>query len=1020
MMGICCIYFTAWAQSRSISGNVTDLSDDTPLPGVNIIVKGTTTGTVTDVDGNYKLTVPEDAQTLVFSSVGYVTKEVNIGNQTEIHVQLSPDVQSLQEVVVTSFGIEREKKALGYAVQELQGEEITQTKQPNIINALQGKVAGVTIQSSGGQPGAGANIIIRGITSLSPTANNQPLFVIDGIPVSNETIAGNMLPSAGSNSPGSSEQYAFSNRAVDINPDDIENISILKGPAATALYGLRAANGAVIITTKKGKAGKATINVSSSYGLDVLNKWPDIQTTYREGRFGRLRFYSDGEPLRFQTFGPPVREGVPVYDNFQRFFETGSRFDNSVSVSGGSEKATFFTSVSRLDQEGIVPFSGWDRTTLKVSGTSQFSDKLGVSGAVNYINSGGTRASSGDKSIFSSLSYYSPTFDVNDYINPDGTQRDFSGGIIDNPRYIARFSNLEDDVNRIFGNLGFNYKVTDWLSLDYKIGTDVYSDSRNRVGPPNTDVGSQVNGFIIEEKINYQEINSNLFITASKDITEQFRGSILIGHNLTDIRSDLINVRGEGFALRNFNDLSNATNFFTYKDASLHRIVGVFTNIELEYAGTVFLTLTGRNDWSSTLPEDNRSFFYPSANLGYIFTETLGLGESNIFNYGKLRLSYAEVGKDAGPYQVGRYFERTPGFPFLGINGFRIDEQLGSPELKPERTTSYEIGTDLRFFNNHFGIDLTYFVQNSQDQIVPVPVSNATGFSTFITNAGEIQNRGIELLIDVTPVQVGNFQWTASLNWSRIRNEVLSMPEGVDEIIFTDAFYIQNKLVEGGSAGDLYGFAFRRDNQGRLLIDDNGFPSVNNTEYVKVGNALPDWQGGLTNTFSYKGLSLSFLLELRQGGDVFDVSLRNSIRNGILKETERRYEQVIFKGVRNVGTDENPEYVENDIPVEITGENLYRDGNRYNNAAEVILQDASWFRLRNLSLSYSLPANMLDDTLFKNVQFSFTGNNLFLSTPFRGFDPEGSQFGSGSNSFGFTGLGAPQTRSFTLGVNVTF
>ena len=353
----------AQAQSE-VSGQVTDASDVTSLPGVNVVVKGTTIGTVTDINGNYRINVPSGNAVLVFSSVGYETEEVPVGTQGIINLALEPDIQALQEVVVTSFGIKREKKALGYAVQELSSEDITETQQPNVINAMRGKVAGVTIQSAGGQPGAGANIVIRGVTSLSPSADNQPLFVVDGIPISNSTVSGDVLPSSGSNALGSFEQFTQSNRAVDINPEDIANLSILKGPAATALYGLRAANGAVIITTKSGKAGKTTVSLNAAYGWDVVNKVPEIQTRFREGRFGRLRFNSDGSPLRFQTFGPPAVASTPVYNNFRDFFETGTRFDNSVSVSGGNENTTFYASASRLDQKGIVPFSEWDRTTF--------------------------------------------------------------------------------------------------------------------------------------------------------------------------------------------------------------------------------------------------------------------------------------------------------------------------------------------------------------------------------------------------------------------------------------------------------------------------------------------------------------------------------------------------------------------------------------------------------------------------------------------------------------------------------
>ena len=1018
--GLCLGALSGWGQSTEVTGTITDAADDSTLPGVNVVVKGTTLGTVTDIDGNYRISAADGTAVLVFSSVGYKTIEVPVDNRSTIDLSLAADVTALSEVVVTSFGIKRDKKALGYAVQELSSEDITETKQPNVINALRGKVAGVTIQSSGGQPGAGANIVIRGLTSLSPGADNQPLFVIDGIPISNGTVAGSVNPSAGSNAINSSEQFSQSNRAVDINPDDIETMSILKGPAATALYGLRAANGAVIITTKRGQAGKATVSLNSSFGWDVINKAPEVQTRFREGRFGRLRFNSDGSPLRFQSFGPPVVASTPVFDNYQDFFETGTRFDNSVSVSGGNENTTFYASASQLDQRGIVPFSEWDRTTVKLSANTKISEKIGVSGTFNYINSGGVRSNGGDKSIFSSLSYYSPTFDVNDYINPDGSQRDFSDGIIDNPRYVAQFASLNDNVNRMIGNVGLTYQITDWLNLDYKVGTDFYSDTRNRIAPVGLDVSSQVNGFVVEEEVNYQEINSNLFITATHEFNERLRGSVLLGHNLTDIRSDRLNVRGEGLSLGNFEDLSNAANFFTEKDASLRRIVGVFTNIELEYNGTLFLTLTGRNDWSSTLPEENRSFFYPSVNLGYVFTETLGLGESNLFSYGKLRLSYAQVGKDAAPYQTAQLFEVTPGSPFRGQGGFRSYSLVGNPTLKPERTTSYEIGTDLRFFSNRLGIDLTYFVQNSADQIVDVPISNATGFSVYVTNAGEIQNRGIELLVNATPVKAGAFQWDASLNWTKIDNEVLSMPEDIDEILFTDADYIQSKLVEGGSAGDLYGFVFDRTDDGRLLIGADGFPTTNTSEFVKVGNALPDWQGGLTNTLTYQGISLSVLLEWRQGGDAYDLGFRNALRNGVLKETERRYEQIVFNGMQNTGTADAPNYVENTTPVELTGESVYRNFGGYTQSSEVILQDVSWVRVRNASLAYTLPQSLLDNAQISSVRISLTGNNLFLSTPFKGYDPESNQFGAGSNSYGFVGLGVPQTRSYTVGLNVTF
>ncbi|MEN7548122.1 SusC/RagA family TonB-linked outer membrane protein [Rapidithrix thailandica] len=1008
-----CLWSTlSWAQNKVVKGTVTNETGE-PIPGVSIVVTGTTKGTITTGEGKYTLQVPEDAVSLTFSSIGYMDMEEQIGQRSVIDVVLVENVTQLEEIVVTSFGRQEEKKSLGYSVQSFSSEDLQEAKQANFLDAMQGKVAGVNITSSGGTPGAGTNIIIRGITSLDPSASNQPLFVIDGIPIDNSTNAGSMLPSSGSNSAGSSEQFSFSNRAVDINPSDIESVNILKGPSATALYGLRGANGVVVITTKRGKAGKARINFSSSYSWDQVGKTPEVQSKYREGRFGRLRFNSDGSPLRFQTFGPKVSQYDPVINNMKEFWETGHRLDNSLSISGGNDNSTYYTSVSRLDQNGIAPNSEWNRTSIKLNGSTKFSDDLEVTGSMQYINSQGVRPNGGDKSIMSALSYYTTTYGTDNYVNPiDGTQVDYSDGITDNPRYLAEFANLEDEVNRVIANVGLNARFTNWLKLDYKVGIDQYTDKRRRIVPADADVGRQVKGFTIENKIQAREINSNLLLTAFAEFNEDLNMTVTAGNAITETWSESLNVRGEGFTLNNFKSIGNTTNYFTKINGSLRRLVGLFADVKFEYRDFLFLNLTGRNDWSSTLPKENRSFFYPSVSLGYLFSEHMNL-QSNFFSYGKVRLSYAEVGKDTDPYLLGYYYEPSPGFPFESINGFRKDDTYGSDRLRPERTSAIEFGAELKFFNNRLGIDATYFQQRSKDQIIRLPVSNTTGLSRYITNAGEIENKGIELLITGEVIRSNNFNWSSSLNFSKTEGEILSMPEGLEEIVFFDGTYIQNKIVKGGKVGDLYGHKFNRNQQGQLIIDKNGLPSVNTEEYVKVGNAIPDWTAGLNNSISYKNFTLSVLLELKQGGDLFDMGLRNGIRNGVLKETELRYREVIFKGVTETGEP-------NTKPVEINGENLYRSYSRYNSASEVILQDASWFRIRNVNLSYNLPKQWIEKLKMQSARVSLTGNNLYLNTPYRGYDPEASQFGAGSNAFGFAGLVIPQTRSYTLSLNVTF
>ena len=627
-----------WSQDRNISGTVTSADVGEALIGVSILVKGSTEGTTTDFNGNFQLNV-SDGTILVFTYTGFTDQEVTItSGQTVFDVQLKSGLQ-LDEVVVTALGISREKKALGYSIQEVKGDELARSQEVNVLNALQGKVAGVQINSSSGAPGAGASIVIRGLNSLNPGANNQPLFVVDGIPIGNQTVAGNQLPSSGSNAVNSSEQSSFTNRAADINPADIESVSILKGAAATALYGLRAANGVVVITTKKGAAGKTTVSLNSTFGWENISKAPDLQSTHREGRHGRLRFYSSGAPLRFQTFGPKVYDGLtPQFDPIDDFFQTGTQVKNSISIQGGNERTTYFTSFSRLDHTGIIPNSEWDRTTVRLGGQVKVSEPLTITGSVNYSKSGGNKPHAGDKSILSSLSYMTTSFDINDYLNEDGSQKDYSDGIIDNPRYLAEFSSLNDDVNRVIGNIGFNYKPAPWFELDYKVGNDYYNDSRVRSVPAGTDVGSQVGGFIIEEQVNYRELTSNLYARFSKKINDDFGSSLTLGHNVTDIKFARNNTRGEGFSLENFYDLSNTSNVFASKNESIQRLVGVYGVLSLDYKNFLYLDLTGRNDWSSTLPKDNRSFFYPSASLSWVVSEMTDLPDA--FSFLKLLFGF--------------------------------------------------------------------------------------------------------------------------------------------------------------------------------------------------------------------------------------------------------------------------------------------------------------------------------------------------------------------------------------------
>ena len=1024
MFALLCSY-TSFGQT--ISGNVTD-TKDVPLPGVSIVVARTNKGATTDFDGNYTITAAE-GDALNFSYIGMKSKTVTIGADQTINVVLEEDAQQLNEVVVTALGIKKEKRSVGYAIQEIGSEELNRDNNGDVLSGIQGKVAGVNINSSSGAAGAGSSIIIRGITSLNPSANNQPLFVVDGIPISNEASTGNLLPSTGSNAPSSSEQFSFTNRGADLNPNDIESVSILKGPAATALYGVRAANGVIVITTKKGKNGETKFNLRTSIGWQEVNKTPDVQTKWREGRGGEIIStsnnnapdgydFADGNSFGFWTLGPEYGPNDKNYDNFKNFFNRAFTTNNSLNVSGGGENYTYFGSVSRSDDEGLVPNTYFDRTSLKLSGSINITDKFTVEPSLSYIVSDGRLPNGGDKSVMSSLSYWSPTIDINDYVLPNGDEKNYTAGVVDNPRYFAEVSYLDSKVNRILANTKFNYKFNDWAQVQYQLGVDNYHDSRLRFVPPDIDPGSATNGFIVDEGLNYNELTSNLFVTLSKDFSEDLSGSLLVGNQVSNTKSRRLTTRAEGLDPDNMTAFGQANNFFEDIGGAERKVVGLFGDFRLEYKNTLFLNVTGRNDWSSTLPKENRSFFYPSFNLSYVLSQTLQDAGSlpDFLTFAKFRASYAEVGKDASAY-VGIYYDQPSNFPFGTVDGLSRDSSGGSSTLKPERTASVEFGGEFKFFNNRFGIDFTYYKQNSKDQILPVPVAQSSGYDTFVLNAGEIENRGLEALVNIVPIKTDNFKWDVTLNWSKVDAEVISLPNGVDEIIFADSGFpgVISKLEVGGAPGDLFGYVWEKHENGSRLIGEDGFPSIvasNPSDRVKVGSALPDWLGSISSTLKYKGLALSFLIERKEGGELYDSGQRNGIRNGVLQITEFRDATTVLDGVLADGTPNN-------IPVFID-ENYYRNSAVYNRASEILVQDASWWRLRNVTLSYDLPTKLIKNTPFTTMGFSFTGTNLWLDTPFRGYDPEGSQFSAGTNAYGFTGLNIPNTKSFIFGLNLNF
>lgn len=1007
------------AQDRTVEGVVTTAENGEPLPGVNVTIQGTTAGTSTNTAGEYSLTIPEDADSLSFSFVGYQEETRAIDGRSEINVALQPDVAQMDDVVVTALGVEREERSLGYSVQEIDGADIVEAEESNLVNALRGQVSGAQITSTGGQPGSSSRIVLRGVTSLDPNSDNQPLFVVDGVPISNETFSGSRGEGG----------FAFSNAAIDINPEDIESASVLKGASAAALYGVRAANGAVVIETKDGQANQTRVDYSSSIGFQRVGTFPSMQREFMDGWRGEFGFF--GFPS-FHAWGPKADtiQGSEFFRNYEDFFERGGmgrNFKNTLAVSGGTEESTFRLSLNYGDQKGVIPEANNEDLSAKASGQLSVTEDLRVSGSAKYANAQGTKLPV-DGQLGQLIYYPTSVSVVEKYKNEDGSQ--FSPlPFLNHPIFVAENHNLTNDRDRFIGNLGISYTPTDWFTAEYRFGNDLYQDAREEVIPGPLGVREDENaissqGLLDREKITNREVTSTLRLTASRSLTEGLDAELSVGNDVFDSSFDRVSVTGENFGTPRFFDLSNTSNVSTSEGQRERRVVGVYGDLSLDYEDYLFLTITGRNDWSSTLPEGNRSFFYPSASLGFVFTDVVDL--PSFFDYGKLRLSASEVGKDARPYLTDITFGS---FPFKGETLETRSGQLGDPDLKPESTVSFEVGADLRFLDERLRFDVTAYQSNSRDQIIPVPVSEATGFDEFVTNAGEIRNRGIELTAGITPVETDDFTWDARVNWSKNNNEVVSIQEGIESITLNGASFsyggsltmqLRRQLEFGNLFGPVYDrFYENPDDESEFVVDESrpriidpntGFPTRSGEGFKIIGNAEPDWTGSVQNTFSYQNFTLSALIDIKAGGDLYNQVAAFHASQGTLPITTNRDEEVQFEGVYPDGT-----------PVDTTvvpGQDFYR--NVYRRVAENFVEDASYVKLRNVQLTYQLPELLMDSTPLRRGSIGFGASNILLWTPYDGFDPESRQFDAGSNTQGFQGLRTPAVESYTIKLNLSF
>ena len=1014
---------------RTVVGTVKG-DDGEALIGASVRVKGATIGAVTDASGKYSVNVPAGSNVLIFTYTGFTTQEVTLGASNVVEVVLESGTV-LKEAVVTALGISRDEKSLGYSVSKVDGSTVTGSGEINAIQALSAKTSGLQVIGSGGTPGASAKILIRGNSSFQ--LDNQPLIVIDNVPYDNQvnTVIGGDYP-FNPNLQGVNE----SNRALDINPDDIESISVLKGPSASALYGTRAANGVIMITTKKGVKGRLKVTYGVSYSLDEVNRLPELQSQFGQGNGGGAAITDANGVITGSnpegaaatqtpnSWGPSITQS---YDNLDTYFQTGKSLVNNLSVSGGSDKTTFRFSYGNANQTGIVPNTELKRNTFRLSATTGVDKfKITVNSAYTTIQDMKAQNGSNLSGVMLALTRMPADFNIlggtapAGYENLDGSQHSYFFAY-DNPLWSAYHNPNKTNLGRLTGSVAVDYLPLDWLTFTVRVGTDMYNDTRKQIW----DISSQnfdPRGEIWEANVRHEELNTDFLARINKRFGE-ISTNLTVGSQLNHRADNTLFSRGSVLAAAGYYNLKNASILYADKTDLTRRVAGVFGSLDIGYKDLLYLTLGGRNDWASTFgPRAKNSFFYPNAALSFVLTEMLP--QSEILSYLKFRASYAQAGREPAIYSSRTYYGRptfTDGFtngvsfPYLGQNGFTIGlsnpNVLGNEVLRPEINTSYEGGFDVRLWRNRVRGSFTYYVSKSSDLLVVRPIAATSGFSFYTSNVGEMENKGIELELDVDVVRSGDFTWTIGGNFTKNNNEVTKLAPGVTQFSIETAFTgIGSYAIEGQPYGAIFGTKWQRDDQGRLIIGANGVPKVASEEGF-LGNPYPDFTAAARNTFKFKGISLSALLDIREGGVLWNGTYARLNRIGRTQESaDGRDKYYIIDGVKEDGTP-------NDIRISANRyfSTFVGDGGAY--AVENAIQDGSWLRLREVTLSYDLPKF---SNFVENISVFVTGRNLWLSTDYKGVDPETSLTGAGSNVGGFDYFNMPGSKSYIFGLRASF
>lgn len=1081
------LFPTLQAQAQDVvNGRVLDEKTQKGVMSVNLILLDENDeflgGASTDIDGNFSLTLEEGAVTLKVTHIWYQEILLDLPIEDGIEIILSPTIEVLDDVVVTALGFKKDQKSIGYAVQKLEASEFATANETNLINSLSGKLAGVNVVGSSNGVTSSSNVTIRGQSSL--TGNNQPLFVVNGLPITN-----------GLNSPGDglngSTTIDFGNAASLINAYDIESINVLKGPAAAALYGTRASDGVILITTKSGEGAPegVSVDIVSDLMVDRVLRYPDYQNEFGGGAYGR-RDYETGDQYfgTYDAFGESwgprmdgrlVRQyhsnGVPIPfepqpDNIKNFFDTGVKTTNNVALSYNNKDAFFRMSATNLNQTGIIPNTDLNRNTFALSGGVDATDKLSIKANVNYIDGGSGNVPNAGYDESSSIMYgwlwyprNLPVETLQDYWveGREGLQQANHESLwTNNPYFLVNENTNSYERQRFIGNIELSYELSNKMSVRFRSSGDINNEARQFRRAISTRGTSNERGSYREDELRFKETNNEiLFSYIENDIEKDFNYEVSLGGNQMRQEASTLTSFADGLVVPNLFNIGNAfgdirTDQFKQKRS----INSVFGLAELSWQNSVFLNVTGRNDWSSTLPVDNNSYFYPSASLTASITDLFDTSAIPQLSFMNLRAAYAEVGGDTDPYNTRNIY--TYGNVWGGQFVASESPLLRNPDLKPERTTSWELGTDIRLFENRLRFDFAWYDIRSRDQIINLPLASSTGYDASLINAGEIKNTGVELVVTGTPIQKKDFRWRSTLNFARNRSEVVSLADGIDSyLIVADMFPAdggQDLSLEarvGQPLGQLVGLDFQRVQEGPLagqIIHENGLPVVDNSQKVSAGTFQPDFTFGFSNTFDYKNFSLFIQFDGRVGGKIFsrthtmlasggaitneDDERLGSILVGRVELEPLQYDangqpprdangDIIWGDVINPGSfvgpgamiDENGNVVPNDVPVP-TRDYVYRYYNNIFNRDIITTgtYENTWMKLRELRLTYNVPAKLTEKLGLRYANISAVGRNLLLFTDVPSIDPETFSIRNGRIIQGFESTQIPSTRSFGL------